>query len=537
MHGALPNAQGDAPPAARADTLLRFFTCGSVDDGKSTLIGRLLYDTGSVFDDQLEALERDSRKFGTQGDNLDFALLLDGLTAEREQGITIDVAYRYFSSKKRAFIVADTPGHEQYTRNMATGASTAELAIILIDARKGILPQTRRHSYIVSMLGVRHVVLAVNKMDLVDFSRETFDRIVADYRAAVADLGFVSIVCVPLSARDGDNIATPSPRTPWHDGPTLLGHLDAVDPSFTDRAGAAFAMPVQWVNRPNLDFRGFAGTIASGVLRPGDEVIVLPGARRTTVKRIVTADGDLDEARAGQAVTLTLADEVDVSRGDVLAAASHRLTPRRSLTARVLWMIDEPLSPGREYIIQQGTATANARVAALHHAVDIETFVKKPAESLAMNQIGLASLVCDKPLVVARDAGDRELGSFILIDRLSNQTAALGVIDLDAAPPATSGTGTAEAEAKVAHVATPTRWIQDAVGEDGSPRRAEFAREALATIAIAAVVGVLAGGLSGSATLGAIVGAAEAALRCLKGLVIRRPADKPTDLMDPGAGI
>ncbi len=535
MHGALPAVQSEPAPAARADTLLRFFTCGSVDDGKSTLIGRLLYDTNSVFDDQLEALERDSKKFGTQGDSLDFALLLDGLTAEREQGITIDVAYRYFSSKKRAFIVADTPGHEQYTRNMATGASTAELAIILIDARKGILPQTRRHSYIVSMLGVRHIVLAVNKMDLVDFSRATFDKIVADYRAAVAGLGFESIVCIPLSARDGDNMTTPSPRTPWYDGPTLLGHLDAVDPSFADRAGAAFAMPVQWVNRPNLDFRGYAGTIASGVLKPGDEVMVLPGARRSTVTRIVTADGDLDEARAGQAVTLTLADEVDVSRGDVLAATSHRLTPRRSLTARVLWMIDEPMTAGREYIIQQGTATANARVTALHHAVDIESFVQKPATALAMNQIGLVSLACDKPLAVARDKGDRELGSFILVDRLSNQTAALGVIDLDAAP--ASEAPNVETDAKVAHVATSTHRLLDLVGEEGSPRRSEFVREGLLELAVAVALGGVGWAASGSILAGMAVLIVDLALRPLIWSVIRSRGAEPVDLMDPGAGI
>ncbi len=528
-------AVAEAPPAAiapRADSLLRFFTCGSVDDGKSTLIGRLLYDTGSVFEDQLEALERDSKKFGTQGDNLDFALLLDGLSAEREQGITIDVAYRYFSSKTRAFIVADTPGHEQYTRNMATGASTAELAIILIDARKGILPQTMRHSYIVSMLGVRHIVLAVNKMDLVDFSKAVFDRIVAEYRAAMSELGFESIISIPLSARDGDNIATPSKRTPWYHGPTLLGHLDTVDPSFADRSDAAFAMPVQWVNRPNLDFRGFAGTIASGKLRPGDEIMVLPGARKSRVTRIVTSDGDLPEAGAGQAVTLTLADEVDCSRGDVLAATLHRLTPRRALTARVLWMIDEPMTAGREYIIQHATASANAHVATLHYVIDIESFVQKPADALAMNQIGLVSLTCDKPLIVARDRGDRELGSFILIDRLTNQTAALGVIDLDAA-------SALEAAAMPADSATPHSpgIFTRIAGAPGSPERARFRQELMVGAPLAAALGLLAWAISASLPAGIAVALADIVARpALRATVKPAPAS-PDDTIDPGAGI
>jgi bifunctional enzyme CysN/CysC len=519
MHGALDTlAPAVATPAARATSLLRFFTCGSVDDGKSTLIGRMLYDTNSVFEDQLEALEKDSKKFGTQGDSLDFALLLDGLSAEREQGITIDVAYRYFSSKSRAFIVADTPGHEQYTRNMATGASTAELAIILIDARKGILPQTRRHSYIVSMLGVRDIVLAVNKMDLVDFSRETYNRIVADYRAAVAHLGFTSIVCIPMSARDGDNITTRSARAPWYDGPTLLAHLETVNPAAADRADAAFAMPVQWVNRPNLDFRGYAGTIAAGVVRRGEEITVLPGARRSTVSRIVTADGDLDEARAGQAITLTLADEIDISRGDVLAATSHGLMPRRSLTARVLWMIEEPLSAGRDYIIQHATTTANARVATLHHAIDIESFAEKPADALAMNQIGLVSLACDKPLIVTRERGDRELGAFILIDRLTNQTAALGVIDLDAA-------AALDVAAPVVIPPPPTlgERIRAMAGEPHTPQRDDFTRDT-------ALGGVGALGLVFVAVVDFI------ARPILRALVKRREPDS-RDINESGAGI
>ncbi len=530
MSGDLPAA---VAPTPRAETLLRFFTCGSVDDGKSTLIGRLLYDTNSVFEDQLEALERDSKKFGTQGDSLDFALLLDGLSAEREQGITIDVAYRYFSSKTRAFIVADTPGHEQYTRNMATGASTAELAIILIDARKGILPQTRRHSYIVSMLGVRHIVLAVNKMDLVDFSRATYDKIVADYRETVAGLGFSSIVCIPMSARDGDNITARSTRAPWYAGPTLLEHLDTVDPSFADRSDAAFAMPVQWVNRPNLDFRGYAGTIASGVLRTGDEIVVLPGARRSTVARIVTADGDLAEAWAGQAVTITLADEIDISRGDVLSAPTHRLTPRRSLLARVLWMIDEPLTQGRDYIIQQATANANARVANLHHAIDIENFNEKPADALSMNQIGLVSLACDKALVVARERGDRELGVFILIDRLTNQTAGLGVIDLDAA----TGEATNDIAAAPPIAATFADKLRAHVGESGTPRRAAFARESASAMGLAALLGVVAGGVSGNVAAGIAVTIVDLIARPTLRLLIARADALPDDIIDPGAGI
>ncbi len=431
MHGVLP------APAPRAQSLLRFFTCGSVDDGKSTLIGRMLYDTNSVFEDQLEALERDSKKFGTQGAELDFALLLDGLSAEREQGITIDVAYRYFSSNKRAFIVADTPGHEQYTRNMATGASTAEVAIILIDARKGVLPQTRRHSYILSMLGVRDIVIAVNKMDLVGFDEGVFKSIVDSYLTLTAGLGFANVVAIPLSARDGDNIAKKSAHTSWYQGPTLLAHLETVEP-VTAHEEQAFAMPVQWVNRPDLDFRGYAGSIASGVIKRGDEIVALPGARRSKVARIIGPNGEREEAQAGEAVTLTLSDEIDVSRGDVLASTPHHLKPRRNLDARLLWMIDAPMTPGRDYIIQLATGTANARIAVLHHQIDVESFAPRPAQSLAMNQIGVVSLTCDKSLVMADYRQDRDLGAFILIDRLTNQTAALGVVEPSVATPATS---------------------------------------------------------------------------------------------------
>ena len=410
-------------------SLLRFFTCGSVDDGKSTLIGRLLYDSKSVFEDQLSALDRDSKKFGTQGDNLDFALLVDGLSAEREQGITIDVAYRYFSTPRRSFIVADTPGHEQYTRNMATGASTAELAVILVDARKGILPQTRRHSFIVSMLRVRRVVVAINKMDLVGFDKAVFDRIVADYRELTKNLGFASIVAIPISARDGDNVTDRSDHTPWYDGPVLLDYLETVDASVEAAANAPFLLPVQWVNRPNLDFRGYAGTIASGKIAKGDEIIAQPSGRRSRVARIVTADGDLEEAGNEQAITLTLTDEVDVSRGDVIISAADRVVARRQVNANLIWMVEQPIQAGREYIVKLATASANATVAALHYAIDIHTFEPKSAEALRMNEIGLVTLAFDKPLVATDYVDNRDLGGFILIDKLTNMTAAIGLID------------------------------------------------------------------------------------------------------------
>ena len=532
MHGALPASS--PAPSPRATSLLRFFTCGSVDDGKSTLIGRLLYETGSVFEDQLEALERDSKKFGTQGARLDFALLLDGLTAEREQGITIDVAYRYFSSGKRAFIVADTPGHEQYTRNMATGASTAELAIILIDARKGILPQTRRHSFIVSMHSVRHIVLAVNKMDLVDFSQARFDEIVAAWREAAKDLGFASVVAIPLSARDGENIVENSARSPWYRGPALLTHLETVEAGAADADAAPFAMPVQWVNRPDLDFRGYAGAIAGGVVTPGMEILALPGARPAIVTRIVTADGDRPSAGAGESITLTLDREIDVSRGDVIAATAHRLAPRRSFGARLLWMIDEPLTAGRDYIIQQGTATANARVAALRCAIDVETFAQKPAESLAMNQIGLVTLACDKPMIVANYADSRDLGAFILIDRLTNQTAGLGTIDLTAA-------ATPEALAALPEAA-PSReslWTRVA-GAPGSRARAAFRQrltlEAATAVTLAIVVWLLSGALvvAGAALAFEIVARALIHAICAREHAVEKPLE---GAVESGAGI
>ncbi len=527
MHGVAPASA----PAPRAQSLLRFFTCGSVDDGKSTLIGRILYETGAVFDDQLEALDKDSKKFGTTGGNLDFALLLDGLSAEREQGITIDVAYRYFGSAKRAFIVADTPGHEQYTRNMATGASTADLAIILIDARKGILPQTRRHSFIVSMLGVRNIVLAVNKMDLVDFSEARFNEIVDAYRRATASLGFTDIVAFPVSARDGDNIISVSPRSPWYKGPSLLTHLETVEPDTGHRPQDSFTLPVQWVNRPNLDFRGYAGTISSGKAEVGMEIIALPGARRSRITSILAPNGARDSAEAGEAVTITLADEIDISRGDVLASTPHKLLPRHSLTARVLWMVDEPLEAGREYILRLSTATANARVASLHNVVNVETYGTQPAASLAMNRIGLVTLTTDKAVVVANYRDDRELGAFILIDRLTNQTAALGTIDLSAAP---------DAVAVPVALAEP-RGLAAWLGAPDSARRAAVQQDALAGAASAVVTGGLAWIGSGLPWLGAVVAALDFVARPLVREALDRAATRQVasgeDVNDDGAGI
>jgi len=447
-------------PAVHQASLLRLLTCGSVDDGKSTLLGRLLFDSNAVLDDQLEALDRDSLKFGTDGDHRDFALLVDGLSAEREQGITIDVAYRYFSTPRRSFIVADTPGHEQYTRNMATGASTAELAIILVDARKGILPQTRRHSFIVSMVGVRHVVLAVNKMDLVGFDQGIYDSIVAAYAETVASLGFDSIVPIPLCAREGDNIAERSSRTPWYRGPHLLEFLETVTIDEAPDRAERFHFPVQWVNRPDLDFRGYAGTIATGTVRVGDGVTVLPNQRRSAIARIVTADGDLQSAAAGQAVTLTLANDIDISRGDVIVDAASTMTARKGVTARLLWMADQPLHPGQSFIVKLGAAEANADVARLRHAVDIHSFQERPAETLAMNAIGVVDLTFDKAIAATLYGQDRDLGSFILIDRMTDQTVALGTIEAD--------------QPKQANDNVRRRVMLRLVGPAGSPQRWRF---------------------------------------------------------------
>ncbi len=381
---------------ARHETkgLLRFITCGSVDDGKSTLIGRLLYESRALFADQLSALESDSRRHGTQGDDIDYALLLDGLSAEREQGITIDVAYRFFGTDKRKFIVADCPGHEQYTRNMATGASTADVAVVLVDARKGLLPQTRRHSYIVSLLGIRHVLLAVNKMDLVDYDQPTFDAIVAGYRELAAQLGIEHVQAVPLSALRGDNLLQRSDRTPWYDGPAVLDYLENVD---VGRRGAdvGFRLPVQWVNRPDQDFRGFAGTVAAGNIGVGDAIVALPSGRRSTIARIVTADGDLPQAREGQAVTLTLADELDISRGDVIADAHAPPQVSDQFAAHVLWMGEQALLPGRPYWLKIGTRTVSASVTEIKHKIDVNTQEPLAAKHLELNEVGFCNLYLD----------------------------------------------------------------------------------------------------------------------------------------------
>ena len=408
--------------------LLRFITCGSVDDGKSTLIGRLLHDTKLLLDDQVAALESDSRRHGTQGDDIDFALLVDGLAAEREQGITIDVAYRFFGTDQRKFIVADCPGHEQYTRNMATGASTADLAIVLVDARKGLLTQTRRHSYIVSLLGIRHVVLAVNKMDLVDYDQGTFDAIETGYRELAAQLGIPQVTAIPLSALRGDNMLEPSPAMPWYAGPQLLGHLETV---VVERSagGESFRMPVQWVCRPNHEFRGFAGTIVAGHVEPGMDIAVLPSGRRSKVARVVTEAGDLARASAGQAVTLTLQDEVDASRGDVIAAAASPPEVADQFAAHLLWMDDAPLLPGRPYWLKIGSRTVGAQVTEIKHKVDVNTQDHLAAKHLELNEVAYCNLYLDQPVAFEAYADNRELGAFILIDRQTNSTVAAGTLD------------------------------------------------------------------------------------------------------------
>jgi len=414
--------------AQEKKSLLRFLTCGSVDDGKSTLIGRLLYDTKLLFDDQLSALEKDSRKFGTTGEDIDFALLVDGLEAEREQGITIDVAYRFFATDKRKFIVADTPGHEQYTRNMATGASNSDLAILLIDARKGVLTQTRRHAYIASLLGIRHVVLAVNKIDLVDFSQRVFDDIVREFREFAGTLNFASLVPIPMSARYGDNVISKSTKMPWYSGPPLLAHLESVDVE-TALAEKPFRMPVQWVNRPNLDFRGFSGTIAGGRVKPGDMIAVAKSGRTSLVKRIVTMDGDLDEALAGEAVTIVLADEVDISRGDVLAAPAARPDVSDQFAAHLLWMAEEELLPGRQYLLKLGTTTVPATVTTLKHKIDVNTLDRLAGPTLQLNEVGYANLSVSQAIAFDSYNDNRDTGGFILIDRFTNATVAAGMID------------------------------------------------------------------------------------------------------------
>jgi bifunctional enzyme CysN/CysC len=408
--------------------LLRFITCGSVDDGKSTLIGRLLHDTKLLLDDQLAALEADSRRHGTQGDGIDFALLVDGLAAEREQGITIDVAYRFFGTEKRNFIVADCPGHEQYTRNMVTGASTADLAIVLVDARKGLLTQTHRHSYIVSLLGIRHVVLAVNKMDLVDYGQSTFERIRDSYLALASEIGIPAVTCIPLSALKGDNMLAPSPGMPWYQGPSLLQLLEEVD-ARPAAANGAFRLPVQWVNRPNQDFRGFAGTLSGGGVSVGEEIVVLPSGQRSRIGRIVTADGDLEHARAGCSITLTLADEVDASRGDVIASASSPPETADQFAAHLIWMSDQPMLPGRSYWMKTGTREVGVQITEIKHKIDVNTRDHLAAKHLDLNEVACCNIYLDQPIAYEKYGDSRDLGAFILIDRQTNATVGAGTLD------------------------------------------------------------------------------------------------------------
>lgn len=409
-------------------SLLRFITCGSVDDGKSTLIGRLLYDSKMIFEDQLAALESDSKRVGTQGQDIDFALLVDGLAAEREQGITIDVAYRFFATEKRKFIVADCPGHEQYTRNMVTGASTADLAVILVDARKGVLVQTRRHSYLCKLIGIKNIVLAVNKMDLVDYDVLRYDAIVEDYKCFAQSIGIDGFTAIPISGFKGDNITAHSENTPWYHGKPLIEQLETVEIDNVSDQQKPFRLPVQWVNRPNLDFRGFSGLIATGGVKPGDHVRVLPSGKTSTVSRIVTLDGDLDEAVAGQSVTVCLAHEIDCSRGDVIVAADSPPEVSNQFEATIVWMDDEPLHVGRAYWLKLGTQTVSATVQEPKYAINVNTIEHIAAKTLELNSIGVAELATDKPVIFEPYAENRALGGFILIDKISNRTVGAGML-------------------------------------------------------------------------------------------------------------
>ncbi|MFM6932598.1 MAG: sulfate adenylyltransferase subunit CysN [Novosphingobium sp.] len=409
-------------------TMLRFITCGSVDDGKSTLIGRLLYDSKMIFEDQLDALETDSKKVGTQGQEIDFALLVDGLAAEREQGITIDVAYRFFNTEKRKFIVADCPGHEQYTRNMITGASTADLAVILIDARKGVLVQTRRHSYLCHLIGIKNLVLAVNKMDLVDYDQAVFDGIVKDYAEFAKSIGIENFTAMPISGFKGDNIIGPSENTPWYKGPNLIEHLETVEVLSSEDQAKPFRMPVQWVNRPNLDFRGFSGLIATGSVKPGDAIRVLPSGKTSTVTRVVTLDGDLDQAVAGQSVTVCFADEIDCSRGDVISVADTPPQAADQFESTIVWLNDEPLHVGRAYWLKLGTQMVSATVQQPKYAVNVNTMEHVAVKTLELNAIGVAQISTDKQIVFEPYADNRTLGGFILIDKITNATVAAGML-------------------------------------------------------------------------------------------------------------
>ena len=410
-------------------SLLRFITCGSVDDGKSTVIGRLLYESKMLFEDQLAAIENDSKKWGTQGGDIDFALLVDGLAAEREQGITIDVAYRFFSTDRRKFIVADTPGHEQYTRNMITGASTADVAVILIDARKGVLTQTRRHSYLVSLIGIRKVVLAINKMDLVDYSQKVFDRIDEEYREFAAQIGLDDITSIPLSGLKGDNMLVASDSTPWYHGPTLMGFLETCEVDDTRLQKEPFRMPVQWVNRPNLDFRGFAGIVTSGTVKPGDRIVAQPSGKESKVARIVTFNGDLPVAVAGQSVTLTLEDEIDISRGDIVSLADAPAEVADQFEASLVWMTDEPMLPGRPYLMKIGTQTVTASITEPKYKINVNTMEHLAAKQLGVNEIGVVNLALDRQIAFDAYKANRDTGGFILINRMTNNTVGAGMLN------------------------------------------------------------------------------------------------------------
>ena len=410
-------------------SLLRFITCGSVDDGKSTLIGRLLFESKMLFEDQIAAVAADSKKYGTQGEEMDFALLVDGLAAEREQGITIDVAYRFFSTDRRKFIVADTPGHEQYTRNMVTGASTADAAIMMVDARKGLLTQTRRHSYLVSLLGIRHIVVAINKMDLVDYDEQTYLDIVSDYKALAEHLGLSNITFIPMSAFKGDNIVETSGNMPWYTGPALMPHLEKIEIDDDALLNAPFRMAVQWVNRPNLDFRGFTGCIASGQIHPGDRIRVQPSGKEATVERIVTMDGDLSKAVAGQSITLTLDDEIDISRGDVISEVSGPAEIADQFECTLTWMHDAPMLPGRPYLMKVGSRTVNVTVTDIKYQINVNSLEHLPAKTLGLNDIAVCNISLDRPIAFDPYDQNRDTGGFVLIDRLSNSTIGAGLIN------------------------------------------------------------------------------------------------------------
>ena len=410
-------------------SLLRFITCGSVDDGKSTLIGRMLYESHMLFDDQLSSLKADSKKVGTQGEEIDFALLVDGLAAEREQGITIDVAYRFFSTDKRKYIVADTPGHEEYTRNMATGASTADVAIILVDAEQGVLTQTRRHSFIVSMVGVKKVLLAINKLDLVNYSEEIYDKIVSDYQEfAQTALDIESITSIPISALIGDNVVKKSENTPWYNGQTIMEYLETVEIS-NQKTLQSFRMPVQWVNRPNSNFRGFSGLISSGEINSGDKIRILPGGQTSTIKSIVTWGGNLSTAKAGQSVTIILDDEIDVSRGDVITTSEDPCSEADQFQARILWMNENPMMPGRQYLLKSNSQSAMLTLGRLKHRIDVNTLDHLPAKTLELNEIGVCNISLDKRIAFDSYDKNQTMGGFIVIDRLSNNTVGMGLID------------------------------------------------------------------------------------------------------------